>query len=63
MIGIYKRDIEMLYTVEQVAEILQVSTKTVRNLVKERKIKAVRVGVQIRIRKEDLDSYLESQSI
>jgi len=53
----------MLYTVEQVAEILQVSTKTVRNLVKERKIKAVRVGIQIRIRKEDLDSYLESQSI
>jgi len=53
----------MLYTLEQVAEILQVSTRTVRTLIKEKKLKAVRVGAQIRIRKEDLDSYLESQSM
>lgn len=53
----------MLYTVEQVADILQVSTKTVRKLIKERKLKATRVGAQIRIRKEDVDSYLESQSL
>ena len=53
----------MLYTVEQVAELLQVSTKTVRTLIKDKKLKAVRVGVQIRIRKEDLDSYLERQSM
>jgi excisionase family DNA binding protein len=53
----------MLYTIEQVAEILQVSIPTVRKLIKDRKLKAIRVGVQIRIRKEDLDSFLDSQSL
>lgn len=53
----------MLYTIEQVAEILQVSIPTVRKLIKDRKLKAIRVGAQIRIRKEDLDSFLDSQSL
>jgi excisionase family DNA binding protein len=52
----------MLYTVEQVADILQVSPQTVRRLIKEGQIKAVRVGIQLRVKKEELDRYLESQS-
>ena len=39
----------MVYTVDQVAEILQVSSHTVRKLIKEGKLKAIRVGVQLRI--------------
>ncbi len=47
----------MIYTVEQVAEMLQVSVQTVRRLIKEKKLKAFRVGTQLRIKKEDLDAY------
>jgi len=51
----------MVYTVEQVAEILQVSVQTVRKLIKEKQIKAFRVGAQLRVRKEDLDRYMSGQ--
>lgn len=52
----------MVYTVEQVAEILQVSVHTVRRLIKEGKIKAVRVGIQLRVTKEELDRFLQQSS-
>jgi excisionase family DNA binding protein len=52
----------MYYTIEEVAELLRVSTPTVRKLIKEKRLKAVRVGVQLRIKKEDLDRFLEQQS-
>lgn len=51
----------MVYTVEQVAEILQVSEQTVRKLIKDKQLKAFRVGSQIRVRKEDLDRYMSGQ--
>jgi excisionase family DNA binding protein len=50
----------MVYTVEQVADILQVSVQTVRRLIKEKKLKAFRVGIQLRIKKEDLDEYMST---
>jgi len=53
----------MYYTIEEVADMLRVSTPTVRKLIKEKRLKAVRIGLQIRIKKEDLDRYLESQSM
>ncbi len=43
-----------LYTVEQVAELLNLHVKTVRNYVKEGRLKAVRIGKQYRIAGEDL---------
>jgi excisionase family DNA binding protein len=48
----------MVYTVEEVAGILKVSVQTVRKLIKEGKLKAFRVGLQLRVRKEDLDRYM-----
>jgi len=51
----------MTYTVEQVADILQVSVSTVRTLIKQKKIKSFRVGIQVRVRKEDLDAFMSSQ--
>jgi excisionase family DNA binding protein len=53
----------MVYTVEQVAEILQVSVQTVRSLIKRKEIKAFRVGSQLRVRKEDLDRYMSGQAL
>jgi excisionase family DNA binding protein len=52
----------MYYTIEEVADILRVSPQTVRKLIKEKQLKAVRIGVQLRIKKEELDRFLESQS-
>jgi len=52
----------MLYTVEEVAEILKVSVSTVRKLIREGKLKTVRVGVQRRVKKEELDRFLDQPS-
>src|SRR5579862_4848861 len=43
-----------LYSVEQVAELLHLHVKTVRNYVKEGRLKAIRIGKQYRIAGEDL---------
>lgn len=48
----------MVYTLEEVADILKVSVSTVRNLIKSGQLKAIRVGFQLRVRKEDLDRFL-----
>lgn len=48
----------MVYTVEQVADILHVTAQTVRKLIKSGALKAFKVGSQFRIRKEDLDRYM-----
>jgi putative molybdopterin biosynthesis protein len=52
----------MVYTVEQVAEILQVSVSTVRKLIREKKLRVTRVGIQIRVTQEELDRFLKSQT-
>jgi excisionase family DNA binding protein len=51
----------MTYTVEEVAKILKVSVQTVRNLIKERKLRAFRVGIQLRVKKEELDRFMSDQ--
>lgn len=43
-----------LYSVEQVAELLNLHVKTVRNYVREGRLKAVRIGKQYRISGDDL---------
>src|ERR1700684_1589953 len=45
-----------LYSVEQVAERLGLHVKTVRNYVHEGRLKAVRIGKQYRIAREDLEA-------
>lgn len=51
----------MVYTLEEVADILRVSVQTVRTLIKKKELKAFRVGSQLRVRKEDLDRYMSGQ--
>lgn len=43
-----------LYSVEQVADLLNLHVRTVRNYVREGRLKAVRIGKQYRIAREDL---------
>lgn len=45
-----------LYSVEQVAERLGLHVKTVRSYVREGRLKAVRIGKQYRIAREDLET-------
>lgn len=47
-----------LYTVEQAAKYLKVSTKTIRRLIKADKLLASKVGGAWRIRKIDIEKYL-----
>ena len=52
-----------MLTLKQVADRLNVSESTVRKLVKSGQLKAVRVGVQIRITEESLEEYIRKASI
>lgn len=51
----------MVYTVEQVAKILQVSEATVRKLIKNGELEAFMVGNQYRVTKEALDRYMHGR--
>lgn len=46
------------YTVEQVAELLQVHWQTVLNYIKSGKLKALRLGKGYRIPKNELDNFI-----
>ncbi|WP_020580089.1 helix-turn-helix domain-containing protein [Actinopolymorpha alba] len=48
---------ERLYSVEQVAERLGLHVRTIRNYVREGRLKAVRIGKQYRIAHEDLEAF------
>ncbi|MGH8938777.1 MAG: helix-turn-helix domain-containing protein [Actinomycetes bacterium] len=47
---------EQLYSVEQVADLLGLHVKTVRNYVRDGRLKAVRIGKQYRISRADLEA-------
>lgn len=46
------------YSVEQVANLLGLHVKTVRNYVRDGRLKAVRIGKQYRIAREDLEAFM-----
>lgn len=50
---------DQLLTLPQVADRLQVSLSTVRRLVADSKLKAVRIGRNLRVRPDDLKTYIE----
>ncbi len=47
----------MMYSVEQVADLLGLHVKTVRSYVRDGRLKAVRIGKQYRIAREDLEAF------
>ncbi|MDX1620272.1 MAG: helix-turn-helix domain-containing protein [Nitriliruptorales bacterium] len=54
---------DQLLTAAEVADELRVSTMTVYRLIKSGELAAVRVGRNYRVRRSDLDAYLESQMV
>lgn len=53
---------EKFLTPDQVAETLQVSIDTILRLIRDKKIKATRIGNQWRIKEGDLERFLHEQS-
>ncbi len=51
----------IVYTVNEVMEILHYKRNTILRYIKSGKLRAVLIGNQYRIRKEDLESFLENQ--
>ena len=49
------------YTVDQVAELLQLNPVTIRRHIEDKKIKAVKVGRVWRISQQQLDEFLKSE--
>ncbi len=47
-------------TVQEVADLMRVSSMTVYRLIKSGELRAARVGRSFRVRQEDIDEYLES---
>ena len=47
-----------LYTTQEVANILQISTLTVRRYIKQNKLNAVKIGRDLRITQEQLDEFI-----
>lgn len=52
-----------LLNVDQAAEAMSVSTKTVRRLIATGEVPHVRVGRAVRIRTRDLDRYIEAATV
>ncbi len=52
-----------LLTVAEVAELLRVSTMTVYRLIRTGELPAVRVGRNYRVRRADLDLYLQEKIV
>lgn len=47
-------------TVQEVADLMRVSSMTVYRLIKSGELRAARVGRSFRVRQEDIDEYLET---
>lgn len=56
-----KEPTEKLLTIEEVAKILRVSTRSVNRYIESGKLKASKIGVW-RIKRSDLDNFLEQTS-
>lgn len=50
-------------TVQEVADLVRVSSMTVYRLIKAGELPAVRVGRSFRVRESDVDAYLESRFV
>lgn len=49
------------FTVQEVADLLRVSSMTVYRLIKAGDLPAVRIGKSYRVREDDVDAYLQSR--
>ncbi|NCN59108.1 DNA-binding protein [Candidatus Roizmanbacteria bacterium CG22_combo_CG10-13_8_21_14_all_38_20] len=60
MINITNMTDEQYYTIEEVAKMLKVAYLTVYRWIQDNKLPSVKAGKQYRIKKNDLDNFLNS---
>ncbi len=53
----------LLYTVEEVAEILKVTPRTLYNYIKNKELEAVKIGKYWRIKHSSLQAFIDSRTI
>ena len=51
--------VPVFFTTEEVADILKISSKTVREMIKSKRLQAVRVGQEYRITEDQIRDYIE----
>ena len=49
----------LFYTTEEVADLLKISAKTVREMIKSKRLEAVRVGKEYRITEDQIRKYIK----
>ncbi|AZN73378.1 DNA-binding protein [Georhizobium profundi] len=52
---------QLFYTIEDTAELLKVSDRTVRRWIKAKMLPAFKVGSQVRIPRADLEAFLQAR--
>lgn len=50
-------------TVEELAELLKVSPRTIRRIIKRKEMPVIRIGRQLRFRRQDVDNWLDTKII
>ncbi len=61
MINITNMEKEEYYSIEEVAKMLKVAYLTVYRWVQSKKLSAVKAGKQYRVKKEELDKFLQKR--
>jgi excisionase family DNA binding protein len=49
-------------TIEELADLLKISTRTLHRIIKRRELPVIRIGRQLRFRRESVDEWLQSQT-
>jgi excisionase family DNA binding protein len=52
--------VDTIYTIEQAAEILHIKPRTLREWIRQEKVKAFKLGGLVRIHEEDLQEFIDS---
>ena len=55
--------IEKIYTLKQVAELLQVSKQTIYNYIKAGKLQATKTGKEYRVTNEQLEQFVKANTV
>ncbi len=57
--GVSMTPTPVFYTTEEVANLLKISAKTVREMIKSKRLEAVRVGKEYRITEDQIRKYIK----
>lgn len=55
--------INKVYTLKQIADLLQVSRQTIYNYIKDGKLQATKTGTQYRVTDEQLDAFIKANTV